>query len=40
VSDAGVAYQFSRATDMLEMIIYQPTRAEVRRLAVNTECVF
>ena len=40
VSDAGVAYQFSRSNDSLETTIYQPSRAEVRRLAVNTECVF
>jgi len=40
VSDGGVAYQFDRGTDKVETIIYQPTRVEVRRLAVNTECVF
>lgn len=40
VSDAGVAYQFNRSSDALETMIYQPSRAEVRRLAVNTECVF
>ena len=40
VSDAGVAYQFNRNNDSLETIIYQPSRAEVRRLAVSTECVF
>jgi hypothetical protein len=40
VSDAGMAYQFNRSNDALETIIYQPSRAEVRRLAVNTECVF
>jgi hypothetical protein len=40
VSDAGVAYQFDRNSDKVETIIYQPTRVEVRRLAVNTECVF
>ena len=40
VSDAGVAYQFNKSTDTLETVIYQPTRVEVRRLAVNTECVF
>jgi hypothetical protein len=40
VSDAGVAYQFNRKNDALETIIYQPSRSEVRRLAVNTECVF
>ena len=40
VSDAGVAYQLRRASDSVETIIYQPSRAEIRRLAVNTECVF
>lgn len=40
ISDAGVAYQFNRNSDSLETMIYQPSRAEVRRLAVNTECVF
>lgn len=40
VSDAGLAYQFQRASDSVETIIYQPSRAEIRRLAVNTECVF
>ena len=40
ISDAGVAYQFNRNNDTLETMIYQPSRAEVRRLAVNTECVF
>ncbi len=40
VSSAGVAYQLRRSDDGLETIIYQPTRAEVQRLAVNTECVF
>jgi hypothetical protein len=40
VNDAGVAYRLRRSDDTVEMIIYQPSRAEVRRLAVNTECVF
>lgn len=40
VSDAGVAYQFDRASDALETIIYQPTKLEIRRLAVDTDCVF
>jgi hypothetical protein len=40
VNEAGVAYQFRRDDNAVETIIYQPTRAEVRRLAVNTECVF
>lgn len=40
VSDAGLAYQFERNTNLLDTIIYQPSRAEIRRLAVNSECVF
>ena len=40
VSEAGVAYQIKRSTETVEAIIYQPSRLEVRRLAVNTECVF
>src|SRR4030095_13845431 len=40
VSDTGVAYRFSRDSDRMETIIYQPTRGEVRSLAVNTDCVF
>jgi hypothetical protein len=40
VSDAGVAYRLRRGDEVVEAIIYQPSRAEVRRLAVNTECVF
>lgn len=40
VSDAGVAYQLQRGSDRLEMIIYQPSRAQVQRLAVTTGCVF
>jgi len=40
VSDAGVAYQLYRPSDSVETIIYQPSRAEIRRLAVDTECVF
>ncbi len=40
VSDTGVAYRFSRDSDRMETIIYQPSRGEVRSLAVNTECVF
>jgi hypothetical protein len=40
VSDAGLVYQFLRSNDRLESIIYQPSRAQVRRLAVNTGCVF
>ena len=40
VSDAGVAYRLRRDSDRVETVIYQPSRAEVRSLAVNTECVF
>jgi len=40
INDAGVAYQLTRDSDRVETIIYQPSRAEVRRLAVNTDCVF
>ena len=40
VSTAGLAYQLVRSNDRLETIIYQPSSAEVRSLAVNTECVF
>jgi hypothetical protein len=40
VSDAGVAYQLQRGSDKLEMIVYQPSRAQVQRLAVNTACIF
>jgi len=40
VNEAGVAYRLRREDDAVETIIYQPSRDEVRRLAVNTECVF
>jgi hypothetical protein len=40
VNEAGVAYRFLRDGDRMETIIYQPSRAEARGLAVNTECVF
>jgi len=40
VSDSGVAYRILRDSDRVETIIYQPSRVEVRSLAVNTECVF
>ena len=40
VSDAGIAYRILRDSDRVETIIYQPSRVEVRSLAVNTECVF
>jgi hypothetical protein len=40
VSDAGIAYRLLRDSDRVETVIYQPSRVEVRSLAVNTECVF
>jgi hypothetical protein len=40
VSDAGVAYRILRDSDRVETIIYQPSRVEVKSLAVNTDCVF
>jgi hypothetical protein len=40
INEAGVAYQIKRSTETVETIIYQPSRIEVRRFAVNTECVF
>lgn len=40
VSEAGIAYQLQRGSNRLEMIVYQPSRAQVRRLAVNTGCIF
>ncbi|HMG32824.1 MAG TPA: hypothetical protein VKM94_02710 [Blastocatellia bacterium] len=40
VSDSGLAYQFSRQSNTVEMIVYQPSKLESRRLAVNTECIY
>ena len=40
VNEAGIAYRFLRDGDRVETVIYQPSSAEVRSLAVNTECVF
>lgn len=40
VSDVGVAYRLLRDSDRVETVIYQPSRLEVRNLAVVTECVF
>lgn len=40
VTEGGLAYRFVRGSDMVDVIIYQPSRSEVRRLAVNTTCVF
>jgi len=40
VNDAGVAYRFLRNTDRVETVIYQPSKVEVRSLAVMAECVF
>ena len=40
VNDAGVAYQLRSDSDIVETIIYQPSRAETQRLAVMSECIF
>ncbi len=40
VSDAGLVYQLRRKSEEVETIIYQPTQAEVRRLAVSASCAF
>lgn len=40
VNDSGLAYLFRRSNDEVDTIIYQPSRAEIRRLAVNVECTF
>ncbi|HKY06324.1 MAG TPA: hypothetical protein VJQ56_15620 [Blastocatellia bacterium] len=40
VSDAGLVYQLLRKSEEVETIIYQPTQAEVRRLAVGASCAF
>lgn len=40
INDVGLAYLFRRSNDEVETIIYQPSRAEIRRLAVNIECTF
>ncbi len=40
VNDVGVVYQLQRRTDQVEMVIYQPSRAQIKLLAVNTTCVF
>lgn len=40
VSDAGLVYQVPRKSEAVETIIYQPTQAEVRRLAVSASCAF
>jgi hypothetical protein len=40
INDAGVAYRLRRDSDRVETVIYQPSRVEVRSLAVVTECVF
>jgi hypothetical protein len=36
----GLAYQFRSGGEQVEWIIYQPMRAEIRRLNVSTDCVF
>ncbi len=40
VSDAGLAYELRASDNRVETIIYQPTRAEIQRLWVNSDCVF
>jgi len=40
VSDAGLGYQVSRKTEEIEIVIYQPSAAEIKRLRVSTACVF
>jgi hypothetical protein len=40
VSEAGLGYQVSRKTDQIEMVIHQPSAAEIKRLRVSTACVF
>jgi hypothetical protein len=40
VSDAGLAYQVSRKTGQIEIVIYQPPAAQIKRLRVSTSCVF
>ena len=40
VSDVGLAYRFPRGSDDADTVIYQPSKATVRKLAVSTECVF
>jgi hypothetical protein len=40
VSGAGLAYQLRRDDDRVEVIIYQPSRVQLKRLSVITECVF
>jgi len=38
--DRGVAYQVRASTNEIEFEIYQPRRAEIEKLRVNTTCVF
>jgi len=38
--DGGLAYQIRRNTDEIEFEIYQPMRAEIQKLKLNTACVF
>jgi hypothetical protein len=40
VSDEGLAYQFRAGGEQVDSVIYQPMRAEIRRLEVSTDCVF
>jgi hypothetical protein len=38
--DGGLAYQVRRGTDEIEYEIYQPVRADIQKLKLNTACVF
>jgi hypothetical protein len=38
--DGGLAYQVRRSTDEIEYEIYQPLRADIQKLRLNTVCVF
>jgi hypothetical protein len=38
--DGGLAYQVRRSTDEIEYEIYQPVRADIQKLRLNTACVF
>jgi hypothetical protein len=38
--DGGLAYQVRRGGDEIEYEIYQPVRADIQKLKLNTACVF
>src|SRR5262249_9841681 len=38
--DGELAYQVRRSTDEIEFEIYQPVRADIQKLRLNTACVF